>query len=258
MHHPVSPSLHFCILSTQDTRNQLETDLVNGLDEGQVRSRRAKYGVNALDKESKETIASKFIAQFNNPLIMLLGISALISGLIGHWEDAISIVLTIIIVLSGSGINLVAFVQEYQSEKSLEALNDLAPPQCHVLRNGVILDEMASQLVPGDVIHFHRGDRIPADARVITASELEMDESSFTGETEPVVKTDQAWVSSPRGNALAERTNIVFMGSLVCNGHGSAIVIGTGYQTELGKIFHMMSEVARIHVGRETKDTLAK
>ncbi|KAI9352813.1 calcium-transporting ATPase 1 [Obelidium mucronatum] len=167
---------------------------------------------------------------------MLLLASAAVSLCIGEMEDAISITLAMFIVVT------VAFVQEYRSEKSLEALNTLLPHYCTVVRNMTTLKIFAEDLVPGDIVHFSAGDRIPADLRLITANDLELDESSLTGETNPRRKNVDVILSSV-APPLAERTNIAFMGTLVRSGNCSGVVIGTGKNTEFGHVFTMMKEV---------------
>ena len=172
---------------------QLYTNSSTGLSSSEAASRQIKYGTNELDLNPPESLVSKFAEQFQNPLILLLLASAGISVLIGHIGDAISIAVTILIVLTGTtkfermenvnnliSSNLVAFVQEYKSSQSIEALNKLAPPHCHVIRDGHTTDTLAANLVPGDIIRFSRGDRIPADARIILSSVLEVDESTLT------------------------------------------------------------------------------
>lgn len=137
-----------------------------------------------------------------------------------------------------------AFVQEYKSSQSIEALNCLAPPHCRVLRDAHTLDIRASDLVPGDVIRFTRGDRIPADARLIASTSLEVDESTLTGENEPVRKGANP-SSSPFTNvSRSEKANIVSMGSLVRNGHGSAVVYAIGNETSLGSVMKLVAEVS--------------
>ena len=127
----------------------------------------------------------------------------------GNIDDAVSITVAVFIVLT------VGFVQERRSEKSLEALNKLVPHHCHLLRDGKQLHLLANELVPGDIVTFTTGDRVPADVRMLTAVDLEVDESSLTGETDARVK--QAEPCAP-GVALAERSSIVHMGTLVKNG----------------------------------------
>lgn len=152
----------------------------------------------------------------------------------GNIDDAISITIAILIVLT------VGFVQEQRSEKSLEALNKLVPHHCHLIRDGHKTHTLANDLLPGDLVTFGVGDRIPADLRIIQANSLEIDESSLTGETVPSSKTATACAPEL---PLAERTSIAYMGTLVRNGHGSGIVIAIGTQTEFGVIFSMMQDV---------------
>jgi Ca2+-transporting ATPase len=127
----------------------------------------------------------------------------------------------------------------------LDALKKLAPYQCHVLRNGTIAHELASNLVPGDLIRIHYGDRIPADARLIVTNDLDVDESSLTGETDPIRKNIETISPNDTIIPASKRKNIVFMGTLVKNGYGTAIVIGTGNDTELGAICSMMKEIEK-------------
>lgn len=153
----------------------------------------------------------------------------------------------------------VGFVQEHRSEKSLEALNKLVPHHCHIIRDGEQIHLLANEVVPGDLVIFTTGDRIPADVRLITAIDLDIDESSLTGET----TTHRKGVNPcPEGTEMAERTCIAYMGTLVRNGtcfqvpaqtgdnltfvppgRGSGIVVATGSQTEFGVIFSMMQDV---------------
>jgi len=127
----------------------------------------------------------------------------------GNIDDAISITVAVLIVLT------VGFVQEQRSEKSLEALNKLVPHHCHLLRDGRRLHLLANELVPGDIVTFTTGDRVPADVRMLAAVDLEVDESSLTGETDARVKGVDPCAP---GVALAERSSIAHMGTLIKNG----------------------------------------
>ena len=129
----------------------------------------------------------------------------------GNIDDAVSITIAVLIVLT------VGFVQERRSEKSLEALNKLVPHHCHILRDGRQLHLLANELVPGDIVTFTTGDRVPADVRMLTAVDLEVDESSLTGETDARLKGVEPCAHAV---ALAERSSIVHMGTLVKNGGG--------------------------------------
>ncbi|CAO3699865.1 unnamed protein product [Rhizopus microsporus] len=170
-------------------------------------------------------------------ILLLLG-SACISVLMGQFDDAISISAAIIIVVT------VAFIQEYRSEKSLEALNKLVPHHCHLVRDGHVSDVLANDLVPGDVVRFGVGDRIPADCRITKCTGLEIDESNLTGENKPRRKISEAIATTNYGElALNERENIAFMGTLVRQGHGEGVVVATGKNTEFGHVFELMQEV---------------
>lgn len=167
----------------------------------------------------------------------------------------------------------VAVVQEYKSDQSLAALSKLAPPRCHCLRDGRVVDVEASVLVAGDIVIFAGGDRVPADVRLVEAVELAIDESSLTGETEPSEKTTQpvhahsdsqagvgaGELSIPVEVPVAERRCIAYMGSLVRTGRGRAVVVATGMGTELGKVMSMMdSAEERKSPLQEKMDDLAK
>lgn len=211
----------------------------------------------------------KFLDQFKEPLIMLLLGSALVSALMGEWDDAISIALAVVVVIT------VGFVQEQRSEKSLEALNKLVPHYCHLLRDSHTNTVLANELVPGDVVSFSSGDRVPADVRIFEAVSLEIDESTLTGEIKPRRKTANVVPrfseNTPTGalsknelsggseTSINERENIAFMGTLVRSGYGRGVVIGTGSNTEFGKIFSMVDEVGERRTPLQlSMDELAK
>ncbi|KAI8144103.1 PMR1-type calcium-transporting P-type ATPase [Fennellomyces sp. T-0311] len=229
--------------SARQTIDQVSSDFNSsptlGLAQADVPGLRAIYGWNELDKAEEESLFSKFLQQFTeNPLILLLLGSALVSLLMGQMDDAISITMAIVIVVT------VAFVQEYRSEKSLEALNKLVPHYCHLIRDGQVLTVLANELVPGDLVRFSTGDRIPADCRLITAVDLEIDESNLTGENKPRRKHINAInANSYTELALSDRDNIAFMGTLVRNGYGSGLIVATGKSTEFGHVFELMQQV---------------
>lgn len=247
-----TPSAMFCSLTVEETVARLHTSITNGLDSPQdVNYRKSVHGLNELVGEESDSLLKKFMMQFyENPLILLLIGSTVISFLMGNRDDAISITLAILIVVT------VGFVQEYKSEKSLEALNRLVPPNCHLTRGANNTQTvLAANLVPGDLVHFNVGDRIPADIRLTEAYHLEIDESNLTGETNPVVKTTDVIASSDSSTPMSahmrgaipigERHNTAFMGTLACNGRGSGIVVGTSRNTEFGAVFEMMNEISK-------------
>lgn len=198
----------YAVLSPEDAAQRLETSLTSGLSPAEAQSRLHKNGPNELPSEEEEPLWMRFLKQFKETLILLLLASAVISFFIGNTDDSISITLAVTIVVS------VGFVQEYRSEKSLEALNKLVPHSAHIRRGGsarsrhppisrdvIELEPLAdgtsekisstvpaAQLVVGDVVLFSTGDRIPADVRITQAADLSIDESNLTGENEPVHK----------------------------------------------------------------------
>ncbi|KAJ3315590.1 High affinity Ca2+/Mn2+ P-type ATPase-like protein [Boothiomyces sp. JEL0838] len=197
-------SFKFSSKTTEECCEYLETTFT-GLTSDQIPPRRVKYGSNEIELEEKESILERFIEQFKDPLILMLLCSALLSLLVGQVSDAVSITM--------------------------------------LIRNGHTVEILASELVPGDVVKFSRGDRIPADCRLLESVSLEVDESNLTGETEPSRKDTKVIHSYSNDLSFAERTNLVFMGTLVRNGHGTALVFGTANKTELGSVLRMVSEV---------------
>ena len=134
-------------------------------------------------------------------------------------------------------------MQEYRSEASLDALSTLVPPKCHVLRSGNIENILAEEVVPGDVLNLNAGDRVAADGRILNCNALTIDESNLTGEAEPKEKTSSALRDLQEGSEIGERSNFVFMGTLVCSGNAVAIVTSTSVQTEFGKAFQEMKGI---------------
>lgn len=237
-----TPSSTFCSKSIEQTANELNTDLRLGLSSNlDILTRKSIHGVNELTSEEEESLALKFISSFyEDPLILLLIGSAAISFWMKNIDDAVSITLAIFIVVT------VGFVQEYRSEKSLEALNKLVPAEAHLTRNGNTSSVLASTLVPGDLVHFSQGDRIPADIRLTEAVHLSIDESNLTGENRPVKKSvDPVTTENDERVPVPQRTSIAFMGTLVRDGHGAGIVVGTSHKTEFGTVFEMMSEIEK-------------
>ncbi|AMD21804.1 HFL052Wp [Eremothecium sinecaudum] len=240
-------SLEYCSLTVEETIRQLNTDAKNGImDQQQVRLGLMEWGPNEVSADGGEPLWKRFLSTFiEDPLILLLIGSAIISFLMGNIDDAVSITLAIVIVVS------VGFVQEYRSEKSLEALQKLVPASCHLIRNGVEKTVLAAELIPGDVVSVKVGDRVPADLRIIESVDLCVDESTLTGETEPMHKSNAAVdVSSyndiPGGIIpISDRASIAFMGTLVREGHGKGVVVSTGKHTMFGTVFEMMNSIEK-------------
>ncbi|KAI9912868.1 hypothetical protein PsorP6_005874 [Peronosclerospora sorghi] len=238
--------------SHEEVTRELRVDANYGLSEISVRERQSEFGLNELVDDEEESILVKFVGQFKDPLILLLMSSGVVSMLMGHRDDALSIAVAISIVVT------VAFVQEYRSEKTLGALKELVPPRCKVLRDGVVSDMLAKDLVPGDVLIVDVGDRVPADARLVEAVDLEVDESNLTGENAPVAKITGA-IPGSHLHSIAERKNVIYMGTLVRAGRGRAVVIGTGSRTEFGQVFDVVHNVEERKTPlQNSMDTLGK
>ncbi|KZC11673.1 Calcium-transporting ATPase type 2C member 1 [Dufourea novaeangliae] len=218
-------------LGTEEVAARLHVDVRTGLWWQEADHRKQLVGFNEFCVKEEEPTWKKYVEQFKNPLILLLLGSAFVSVCMRQFDDAVSITVAIIIVVT------VAFVQEYRSEKSLEELNKLVPPTCHCLREGRLETFLARNLVPGDIVYLNIGDRVPADIRIFEAIDLAIDESSFTGETEPAQKSTAPLLKT---NGLTTKKNIAFMGTLVRCGNGKGIVVNTGEKSEFGEVFSMM------------------
>ena len=155
-------------------------------------------------------------------------------------EDAVSIAMAVLIV------GTVAFIQEYRSEQTLEALNTLVPHKCHVIRAGTLTTILAEDLVPGDVIKLKGGDRVPADARIVQCNGLLADESTMTGENEPREKMADPMLDRPdEESGLGDRNNMLLMGTLISRGSATAVVSTTGLLTEFGKTFQDAKDIEK-------------
>jgi Ca2+-transporting ATPase len=206
-----------------------------GLSSNEVLVRLNQYGRNELHKKEKESWLQRFVGQFKEPLILLLLGSAITSLLLGQVADCVGILIAVFIV------NVVGFLQESKSERSLEALHSLTAPRCRVIRSTTHKEINAEDLVPGDIVILHVGDRIPADLRLIHAVNLQIGESILTGEIEPTMKTEK--VLPQRDLLLAKRKNMAYHGTEVLSGNGKGVVVTTGERTELGKISRLIQEM---------------
>ena len=217
-------------LDTEAAARGLETDLASGLAPSEAAARLARFGANVLRETPGRGPWSIFLDQFKDFIVWVLAVAALISGLLlKEWIDAAAIVA--ILVLNA----VLGFVQEYRAEKSLAALKSMAAPFSKVLRGGERRAVPAAELVPGDLVEIEAGDHVPADARVVWAtSNFAVLEASLTGESTPVAKT---CLELEEGEIpLAERANMVYLGTSVVAGKSRALVAETGMQTELGRI----------------------
>jgi Ca2+-transporting ATPase len=217
-------------LGIQEILEVLKTNEA-GLSQEEALKRLAEYGPNELKKEKGISPIRLFLEQFTDILIIILLIATGLSIFLGEITDAIVI---IAIVLACA---ILGFVEEYRSEKALEALKKMAAPTATVLREGKEVKIKASEVVPGDIILLFTGDKVPADARLIEAINLKVDEAPLTGESTPVNKDINA---CPEGTPVTDRRDMVFTGTVVVYGRGKAVVTLTGMNTEFGKIAKMV------------------
>ena len=227
-------------LRTDEVVRKLNTDIKKGLTKEEVKKRKEKYGKNKLKDKPKESIIIRFIKQFNDFMIIILIIASIISAVVSYMQgenDYFDSIIIIAIVFFNA---IMGLVQEEKAEKSIEALKQMTPQLANVIREGKIEQINAEELVPGDIIIIEAGNNIPADCRIIESAILKVEESSLTGEIEPVEKSEGAIQKNDasEGNIA----NMAFMATMAINGHGRAIVTETGMNTRVGKIANMIIE----------------
>jgi Ca2+-transporting ATPase len=207
----------------------------DGLDPVEAARRLAEHGPNELVDRGSASALQIFLGQFKEVLIWVLLAAAGISVALGDWIEAVAILA--IVVLSA----VMGFVQEYRAEEAMAALQAMAVPLVRVRRGGEAVDVPAKELVPGDRLLLETGNVVPADARLVSAVNLRVEEAALTGESEAVQKEADAAFTDEQ--ALGDRVNVVYMGTTVAIGRGEAIVTGTGMDTELGRIAELLQEV---------------
>ena len=208
-----------------------------GLTAAEAATRLTSHGPNQLKEQAAVSPWALFMGQFNNFIIWVLIGAALVSGFLKEWVDASAIVT--IVVLNA----ILGFIQEFRAEKSLAALKKLSSPNSKVVRGGRRATVPSADLVPGDLIEMEAGDHVPADGRVVWATaNFGVQEASLTGESVPVFKATDALEGADL--SLADRANMVFLGTTVTQGKARALVTGTGMDTELGKIAGLIQSIA--------------
>ena len=204
----------------------------SGIDNIIASERLSAYGKNEIEDKRKKTISQLLLHQLTDFMILVLIVVAIISGFLGDLTDTI-IILAIIIINAAVG-----FIQEYRSEKAMEALKNMVPTNAKVMREGHTLEISAADLVPGDVVLLEAGNIIPADIRFFETHQIKVDESALTGESHNVEKNSE---TLPKGDySLGDRINMGFKGTHITNGRGIAYVMATGMNTELGLIAKMI------------------
>ncbi len=207
----------------------IRTNLSKGLTEEEAEERLKKYGKNKLDDKKQESIIIKFLKQFNDFMIIILIVASIISAIMAKIDGSGDYIESIIIVAIVVFNAIMGVVQENKAEKSLEALKSMSAPTSKVIRNGKQKIIQGEDLVVGDIVILEAGNYVPADIEIIEGFNLKIDESILTGETVPVLKSENI-------NSSDETLNKAYLGTIVVNGHGKGVVIETGMNTKVGGI----------------------
>ncbi|RMG06005.1 MAG: ATPase, partial [Cyanobacteria bacterium J055] len=216
------------VVDAADVVHKLGTDVDRGLNGDDIRQRQSEYGYNELIEQNLKSPWLVLWEQFTDTMVLILIVSAAISGFLGDFQEAIAIIAIVIFNAC------LGFKQEYQAERSLAALKKLAVPNVRVRRHGTVEEVSARELVPGDIVLLEAGNRVPADCRLLESVNLRVSEASLTGESEPV---DKFVAAIDRGDLpLADRRNMAYMGTAIAYGRGVAVVTATGMNAELGRI----------------------
>jgi Ca2+-transporting ATPase len=213
---------------------QLQIEPEHGLTLHEVQKRQQTFGANAITTKERRGTWRILLDQFSDFMIIVLIAAAIVSGLIGEPQDAIAIV--VIVLLNA----VIGFVQDYRAEKAMEALKKLAAPNATVRRGDEVMTVPATELVPGDVVLLEDGNLIPADIRLMHIAQLQINEAALTGESQPVDKITAQLQDEDL--VIGDRLNMVYKGTVVTRGRGEGLVIATGMQTEIGKIATLLSE----------------
>ncbi len=220
------------VLPVAQVMHELETP-ADGLSPEEARKRLAEFGPNQLEVQAGPRPWQRFLAQFKSPLVAILGVSAVVAFFVGKPFDVWVIVAVLLLNA------VIGFIQESKAADAIQALRKLTSPRARVLRGGIVHEIVATEVVPGDLLLLEAGDRLAADVRILSASELSVDESGLTGESVPVAKNPApiAELDAP----LGDRLDMAYMNTVITGGRGRGVVVTTGMATEMGQI---ASEVA--------------
>ena len=220
--------------SKNEILKELDVDEKNGLSSNEALRRLEKYGKNKLVTKNKKTLFKQFLSQLKDVMIYILIIAAIISAFLGEISDALIILLVIVINA------VIGVVQESKAEKALDALKELSTPKALVKRDGSLKEILSEDIVPGDIVIIDAGRYIPGDLRLIDTANLKIEESAFTGESVPSEK-DASFLPD-KEIPIGDQNNMAFMSTLATYGRGVGVVVGTGMNTEIGKIAKMIEQ----------------
>ncbi|MBX3066925.1 MAG: cation-translocating P-type ATPase [Anaerolineae bacterium] len=230
-----APATHWHTLDADQVTRQLGIDVTTGLANSEAARRLEHYGTNELVEKGLKSPLAILWEQITGPLVLLLIGAAIVSALLGKWDSTIAIA-AIVVINAVLGV-----VQEYRAEQAMAALKQMAAPMVRIRREGRVIDVEGRTLVPGDVVLLEAGSIVPADSRVYESANLRVMEASLTGESEPVEKNPSTL--SEENVGVGDRRNMLFMGTSVTYGRGTAIVVETGMKTQLGRIATLIQDV---------------
>ncbi len=221
--------------SIEETRRELKSDTAGGLTAREAGERLRRNGRNEMKEPRKKTAVETFLEQLNDPLIYVLLVAATVSVLLREISDAI--IIGVVVCLNA----VVGVLQEGKARKALESLKKLTSPKAMVMRDGKRMEVPAAELVVGDLVYLEAGCQVPADLRLVSSSNLKIEESALTGESLPMEK-DAGFVASFSHIPLGDRLNMAYMSTIVTYGRGEGLVTATGMNTEIGQIATMITE----------------
>lgn len=214
--------------------NKLGTSVEEGLTADEATIRLKKYGKNKIPDPKKTSTLMRFLAQFNNVLMLLLIGAAVVTALLGYWIDA-TVIFAVVFINA-----LIGFFQEGKAAEAIESIKKMLTLQAVVIRDSARQTINAENIVPGDIVILKSGDKVPADARILKTKNLRLEEAPLTGESTDVNKTPDVVAGDA---VLGDRKNLTFSGTMVTSGEGTVVVVATGADTEIGKISRMISDV---------------
>ncbi|MCC2643514.1 MAG: cation-translocating P-type ATPase, partial [Nitrospira sp.] len=223
-----------------DLLDALGTDAKRGLSHDEAQARLGRYGKNELTADKPVPAWRKFLAQFQDPLVLLLLVAATVSAGLWLYERDSALPYEAMAIFAVVLFNaIMGYIQQARAEEAVAALRRMSAAQAHVIRDAERQSIPAAEVVPGDILLVEEGDRLSADARLIESAELQTAEAALTGESLPVSKDIDRIMEAA---ALGDRHNMLFSGTAATYGHGLAVVTATGMQTEMGRIAGMLKD----------------
>jgi len=223
--------------TTDSLIEELKTDREKGLTTAEAEARLLVYGINELVERGGRTPFQIFLSQLTETMVLILIAAAVAAAALGDIKDAVAIIAIVLLYA------VLGFVQEHRAEQAIAALKKMAVPTVKAVRDGILKEISARELVPGDIVQLESGNLIPADLRLLETINLQIQEAALTGESEPVSKG--AYAIDEVDPPLGDRRNMAYLGTIVTGGRGRGLVVATGMDTELGHIADMLQDVGK-------------